>query len=434
MKTFVRFDAVGGASGDMVLAALIGLGADQETIARQLNAFLPEPISLHLRPEIRSGLAGLHLDVALTNQPAHADPTHAHHHGHAGHHHSHQSHAETPAVWQETGHAAADHHHHHRAWTEIRRLIETSSLPQRARTLSIAAFARLAEAEAKIHGKTVDTVHFHEVGAWDSIADTVGACLALDQLGVDGVAVGPLPCGIGTIACAHGAMPNPAPATQELLAGMTIIQTDEPFELVTPTGAALLSTWSRDLEPPPAKLRVVRSALAFGTRTLHSRPNLLRATLLHTVEETPADDDTLQILETNLDDCNPEWIGALFDTLLRQGALDVWTTPATMKKNRPATLLSVLCREADKPALMRLIFTQTTTFGIRHYPVSRTALARRIDQVQTAYGTVPVKIGLLDGDVVTRSPEYDACAALAALAGIAPRAIYTAALTATPHR
>lgn len=314
--------------------------------------------------------------------------------------------------------------------SEIEQLLAQAPITETSRSLALGVFRHLAEAEAKIHGKTPDTVHFHEVGAWDSVADIVGSCLALEQLGACGVACGPLPAGSGTIHCAHGEMPNPAPATQELLAGMTVTQTQEPFELVTPTGAALLRTWCHSLAPFPPTATLIRSAFGFGSRKLNGRPNVLRATLLceasaDCTSSEPGDD--LLVLETNLDDCNPEWVGALVSDLLERGALDVWQTPVVMKKGRTGTLLSVLAPAAQAPALREWLFRSTTTFGIRHYPVQRETLERRFETAHTPWGDVPVKIGSLRGEAITRSPEHDACSVLAKANSVTPRQVYEAA-------
>ena len=309
-------------------------------------------------------------------------------------------------------------------------MLTGSSLSETARTRALAVFRALGEAEAKIHNKSLETVHFHEVGAWDSIADIVGSCLALEQLGVCGVSCGPLPAGVGTITCAHGEMPNPAPATQELLAGMRVIQTDEPFELVTPTAAALLRVFTRLLEQVPEETVIEKSGFGFGRRILNHRPNVLRATLM-TCEETQGQQDprtqdpgTLFVLETNLDDCNPEWIASLVPVLLEQGALDVWQTPVVMKKGRAGVVLSVLAPEGCAATLRETIFKGTTTFGIRYYPVQREMLERRFEQVKTPYGEVPVKLGLYKGEVITRSPEHDACEALARANGVTVRQVW----------
>ncbi|MBP8801708.1 MAG: nickel pincer cofactor biosynthesis protein LarC [Kiritimatiellae bacterium] len=446
MKHFLRFDSVGGASGDMILSALAALGADMQAIEQTIGAFFPEPLHFHIEPASDAGLNGLRVSVHAAHHPHHDETfwpdadSHGHGHDHV-HSHKHHDHGHNHAHDHEHHHGHDHEHHHghehahphdhtHRGLTEITRLLTDAPLPERARDLALKVFQTLAESEAAIHGKTPETVHFHEVGAWDSVADIVGACLALDQLGVSGVTCGPLPAGIGTIRCAHGEMPNPAPATQHLLAGMTVTQTDEPFELVTPTGAALLRVWTRALDPVPTTATVVRSAFGFGSHTLNSRPNVLRATLLAgTAADAPAARDLL-VLESNLDDCNPEWLGALTADLLERGALDVWHTPAVMKKGRPGTVLSVLTDATRADALCEWIFRATTTFGVRRRTVQRDELERRIEQVTTPWGLVPVKIGSLQGRPITIAPEHEACAALAREYQIALRQVYDAAKAA----
>ena len=498
MKTYIRFDSVGGASGDMILSALAALGADVDAIEKTINAFFPEHLHFHSEPASGSGLNGLRVTV-------HAEHHHHHHHhrewpdahGHrmermdtndlssnnANETNKNDSHQFAPfddKTIRENSHHSMTHSHHsmthsheHRGLKEIAALVGASPLSEVTRGRALAVFTALAEAEAKIHGKTPDTVHFHEVGAWDSVADIVGACLALEQLGVSGVSCGPLPAGVGTIRCAHGEMPNPAPATQELLADMRIVQTDEPFELVTPTGAALLRTWSHTLEKVPQTATVVKNAFGFGSRTLKGRPNVLRATLLEeadscaketddsfstqttrltqintdyllpsyptakgNISENPVTSvssvcrtktDGLLVMETNIDDCNPEWIAALTDELLKRGALDVWQTPVTMKKGRSGIVLSVLAPEEDAPALRERIFRSTTTFGIRFYPVQRETLERQMQTVQTPYGEVPVKLGFYNGERITVAPEHDVCVAQAHAHGVSVRQVSDAA-------
>ena len=401
MKKYIRFDSVGGASGDMILSALAAIGADMRAIEKALNAFFPEHLHLQCEAASVAGLNGLRVKVESGERPT-----------------SHGHHPET-GEWLDAHH---HHEHHHRGLNEIEALITTSQLSEVTRTLAIAVFRALAGAEAKIHDKTPEAVHFHEVGAWDSIADIVGACLALEQLGVCGVSCGPLPAGVGTISCSHGEMPNPAPATQELLAGMRVVQTDEPFELVTPTAAALLRVWTQTLEQVPEETMIEKNGFGFGQRTLTRRPNVLRATLLSGVPSPES--GNLLVLEANLDDCNPEWIASLIPALLELGALDVWQTPIVMKKGRAGILLSVLAPEERAACLRERMFKGTTTFGIRYYPVQREMLERRFEQVQTPYGEVPVKLGIYKGEVITRSPEHDACEALAKAHGITVRQVW----------
>jgi uncharacterized protein (DUF111 family) len=254
----------------------------------------------------------------------------------------------------------------------------------------------------------------------------------LELLAIDSVAVGPLPLGHGAVKAAHGMLPLPAPATVELLKGMRVLPVDEPFETVTPTGAALLSTWSQSDAPSPTAGRLQRTGYGFGQHRYASRPNLLRALLLESAVE-PAGDECL-VLECNLDDTVPELLGSLATRLLSVGALDAFLTPVQMKKQRPGTLLTVLCRPGQREALLDLIFRESTTFGIREHPVRRTILARRQEEVATPFGKVRVKIGEWQGRVITRAPEHDDCARLAQQAGVAVRAVYEAALTAAGSR
>lgn len=438
---YIRFDSVGGASGDMILAALAGMGADLSQIFATLAARLPEPLSAIVKPASSHGLNGLRVRLssepqtpgtwpdAQTHEHKHAhDHSHGHEHAHDhahGHKHDHAHHAgnDSPPATPSGHHHT--HDHHHRTLAEITPLLAGD-------TLALSVFRRLAEAEGHIHGKAPDAVHFHEVGALDSIADIAGACLALRQLGVGGVTVGPLPCGIGTITCAHGIMPNPAPATLELLQGMETIQTDEPFELVTPTAAALFAVWTRDLPPPPTRLRVLRSAFGFGNRTLANRPNVLRATLFEEADvETATPDADLVVLEANLDDCNPQWIGDLIARALKAGALDAWAVPATFKKARPGVVFAVLVPQERVTAVEALIFAATTTFGIRRHAVDRSILDRRFETAVTPWGEVRIKIGARDGRDLVRTPEYEDCARVADAAGVTPRQVYEAALAAS---
>ena len=404
----------------MLLGALAAIGADLRAIERTLRKFLPDGVRLVAEPVGERGLHGLRATVRCTHHPAHEHWPDAHAaHAAGGHGHSHAP---------------------HRTLREISALLQSPALDAATRKLALAVFQRLAVAEGKIHGRKPAQVHFHEVGATDSIADIVGCCLALRQLEVAGVSVGPLPCGVGIIQCAHGAMPNPAPATVELLAGLEVCQTDEPFELVTPTGAALLGTWREALQAPSPTARVVRAGFGFGHRALQSRPNVLRATLLEGASladrsgrSAPSD---LLVLETNLDDCNPQWIGDLISRLLEQVALDAWATPVTMKKGRPGLILSVLAGAEQAAALREQIFRATTTFGIRYYAVSREMLDRHFETAKTAFGPVRIKVGSRTGEALVRSPEFEDCARLARAHDVTPRQVYDAAVRgkSTPRK
>ena len=407
----LAFDSIGGASGDMILAALVDLGVEVADLARELASLGIGPFDIESSRALTAHLAGTRVRV-VTEEDAH----HHHHHDHPHHDHHHA---------HDHGHQPAHHHHApHRGLVEIEALIGGSALPPAVKARALRVFRNIGEVEARMHGTTVDQIHFHEIGAVDSIVDIVGCCLALHRLGVDGVAVGPLPQGRGVIQCAHGTFPNPAPATVELLRGMAIVQTEEPYELVTPTGAALLADWKTH-DAPPAGAVVRRVGYGVGHRELKSRPNLLRAVLLE-ADAAPREDACL-VLETNLDDVTPELIGALTQRLLAAGALDVFTVAAQMKKQRPGVLLTVLCRPADREPLLDLIFRESTTFGVREYPVQRTVLARRSECVHTPYGDVSVKIGEWKGAIVVRAPEMEDCIRLARERNVSVRQVYEAA-------
>jgi uncharacterized protein (TIGR00299 family) protein len=377
----LSFDSVGGASGDMILATMISLGADITEVNRQLQTLRIEPFAIEPIPHEDRGIFGLRVAV------------HVH-----------------------------DHHHPHRHFADIRHLIQSSDIDPVAKAMSIDVFSRLAQAEGKVHNCTPEHVHFHEVGAMDSIIDIVGSCIAHRLLEIEQVYVGTLPVGHGTFEADHGILPIPAPATAELLLGHPIMDGNEPFELVTPTGAAILMTW-KNTERPPDGAVIRQTGYGFGTRTLNHRANMLRAFLMETADKDARTDEAV-VLECNLDDMVPELIGALTQNLLKTGALDVFTTPIQMKKQRPGTRLTVLSRLADRETLMDLIFTGSTTFGIREYTVRRTLLERQHRTVQTVYGAVRVKIGSWKGRAITHSPEYEDCVQCAARSGVSVRTVY----------
>lgn len=308
-------------------------------------------------------------------------------------------------------------------------MIAESPLDEKTKRDAIAAFEALAVAEAEAHQKPVDEVHFHEVGAVDSLVDTVGCVLALNALGVDGISLSPLPVGEGTFRCAHGVYPLPAPATSILLRnyGLPTSSDNERCEMLTPTAAALFAVWEKTTIPTGA--RIVATANSFGTRKMQNRPNLLRASIYETdnaVEEiakTPVKSsesekssawearynvETLYELATNVDDATGERLATVATALFDAGALDVWTTPILMKKGRPACKLSALVAAERREAVVDAIFRTSGTFGVRETTVRRRSLARRWETVQTSFGSIRVKIGAtLDGETLTASPEFD---------------------------
>ncbi len=389
MKT-LHFESIGGASGDMILGALIGLGVSVDELNEELKSMEIDPFEIVAEKVVEQGMSGVRAKVVL----------HKHHdHGHG--------------------------HHHGRHLNTILKLIAESGLPAAVKTQATEVFQRIGEAEAAIHGIDIEKIHFHEVGAMDSIIDIVGCCLALHKLGVEGVSIRSLPQGHGTIECAHGTYPNPAPATLRLLKGFPVEDADEPFELVTPTGAALISTW-RSGDVPVAGSRAVKTAYSFGHRKLRNRPNLLRASLYEMAEDQTADE--CLVLECNLDDTTPELVGCLFDQLLEAGTLDVFTTPVFMKKQRPGVLLTVLCIPADREKMLDLIFQESTTFGIREYRSKRTVLERDFQTVKTRLGAVRMKMGRRKGNLITASPEIEDCRRLAQEEGVSVKSVYREAI------
>ncbi len=383
----LRIDSIGGASGNMLLGALIGLGVDRDRLLSILRELPIEGFDLRVSDVKQHGHVGLHVDVQVDDVP-----------------------------------------HPHRGLDAITQIIESADLSERTRSLSLAVFRRLAEAEAEVHGTTPEAIHFHEVGAMDAIVDIVGCCACLDLLAIDAVTCGALPVGCGTVEAAHGVLPLPVPATALLLKGFAVTPTEVPFEMVTPTGAALLTTWQRELgEGNGAGGVAGATANGFGSRELPDRPNMLRAMLI----DTAADDGPqldCWVMECNLDDMSPELIGSLCGRLAAAGALDVFTTPVQMKKQRPGVVLTVLCGATEREALLDIVFTESTTFGVREYPVTRRVLERELRPVQTPYGQIHVKLGRWKGAIVTRAPEYEDCAAAADAHGAPVKVVYEVAL------
>ena len=389
--TLAYFDCFAGAGGDMIVAALIDAGADLDALKAHLARLDLAGCDVRTERVRRGGLGGLRFFV----EPAKATK------------------------------------HPHRSLADILALIDRAALPPRAADRAKAIFTRLAQAEAKVHRIDVQEVHFHEVGAIDSIVDIVGAAVALELLGVDAVQCSPIPTGSGTITCSHGTMPVPAPATAELLVGVPAGPADVTGEATTPTAAAVLTTLAGSYGPLPA-MQVSAVGWGAGTRDDGPMPNLLRVFL-----GRPSDDgsaDTAVELAANIDDCTGEILGAALDALLAAGALDAWTTPAVMKKSRPAWVLSVLCRPADVPAMEDILFAQTTTFGVRRRTWTRTKLTRRHETVQTPYGPLRVKVGCRGDKEITVSPEFDDCLAAAKSHGASVRDVLAAALAAYRQR
>ena len=426
MKT-LYLDIFSGISGDMFIGALIDLGVDARQLERELKKLKLGGYHLHVARKQTSGIAGVKFDVHLTG-------AHEHHHGHHpdhshDHHHGHDRH----------------HHDENRTFAEIKKLVAKSKLSAWVKKKSVAVFQRIAEAEGKIHGLPPEKVHFHEVGAVDSIVDIAGACIALEMLGKPRVLAAPVIEGTGWVDCAHGRFPVPAPATLAILGarGIGVTQCDEPHELVTPTGAAVLAEFVENFGPMQS-LVAEKTGFGLGTRDNQTRPNVLRAALGGSrvegrgsrakSEERDWETDRVAVLETNLDDINPEILGYFIETALAAGARDVFYTPVQMKKNRPGVLLTVLCAAADADKFSELILRETTAFGVRRTVAERRKLRREFTKIKTPFGDVTVKIGRLDGKLVQAAPEFESCKKLASRAKVPLKRIYEAALKAVKIR
>jgi uncharacterized protein (TIGR00299 family) protein len=440
-------DASNGLAGDMFCAALLDAGADLDQLRRELDALELPGLSLQVRTVHRGPFRALHFSVLRDGAPADAQGWHHHSHDHAPadapadapahapvHHHDHAP--VDPPQHHHHHHHDGDHHHDHGhaidgpppqgSWRAIRGLIEHADLPERARARALAVFHALAVAEARAHGMAVEDVQFHEVGAIDSIADIVGACLLLEQLDVETLVCTPLPLGGGAVQTDHGLLGVPTPATLELLTGWPCVQDGRTGELVTPTGAALVATLG---EPGPMpSMTPTATGMGAGTWNPTGWPNVVRAVVGHVAtHDTP---DRVHVLECQLDDLSPEHLPGVITRLLDAGALDAFARPITMKKGRMGWLLTALARPGAQHALAEQILEHTTSFGVRHTTAARTVLDRRHETVQTAYGPVRIKLGSLRGRLLQASPEHADCAARAQESGVAERRVYAAALSA----
>jgi hypothetical protein len=317
------------------------------------------------------------------------------------------------------------HEHKHRHLSDIKQIIEASALNEAVKQRAVQIFTRLAEAEARVHNEPIDHVHFHEVGAIDAIVDVVGAAICFDALQIDRFICSPLHVGSGMVKMAHGHFPIPPPAVTELLRGVPFYATDIKGELLTPTGAAIITTVCSEYGPIPQMITET-SGYGAGTREYPDFPNVLRV-LLGQTDASGATEERLWMLETNLDDASPQIIGHVMDRVLESGALDCFFTPVQMKKNRPGVLLSVLCGATEKEVVMKLLFTETTTLGVRSYEVTRRALQRSVVRVETPYGPIDVKVAHLDGRVVNEMPEFEQCRQAAAKTGVPLKVVEEAA-------
>lgn len=423
-------DLFSGISGDMFLGAMLDLGVDAHQLEHELAKLGVKGYHLHVARRTNGGIAGIKFDVHLESEHHH-DPAHPHH-DHDGHSHSHAHSHSHPH----------DHGHPHphdeaRTFAAIRQLIQASALDAWVKTKAVAIFQRVAEAEGRIHGQPAEAVHFHEVGALDSIVDIVGACIALDLLGRPRVLASGVVEGTGSVKCAHGRLPLPAPATLDILMarGVQIRQCEEPGELVTPTGAALVAEFAETFGPMH-DLKPVRIGFGLGTRQNKTRPNVLRAILAESAPSATHDweTDAISVLETNLDDLSGEILGSFVERALAAGALDVFHTPVQMKKNRPGVLLTVLCARDDADRFTEMILRETSAFGVRRTVAERRKLRREITQVETEFGPIAVKLGWLDGQIVQAAPEFESCRKAAQAQGVPVKAVFQSAVAAAKRR
>ncbi len=437
MRT-LYLDCFAGASGDMFIGALLDCGLDFELLKAELAKLGVEGYELSLTRVDRSGINSAKFDVHLKDEihhrhdhsHEHLDHQHPHDHSH-GQHHDH-SHEANPAssIQHPTSHS-----HDHRSLSTIKHIISSSALSASVKERALNIFQRIGEAESKIHGIPIETVHFHEVGAVDSIVDIIGACIGLEALKIEQIISAPLHVGSGTFNCAHGTYPVPGPATAELLKGVPSYSKDIDGELVTPTGAAIISTLAAGYGNLPA-MKIERVGYGAGTRSYPNFPNVLRA-IIGEVETARSDDTptTVTVIEANIDDLSPQIFGYLMEKLFAAGALDVFYTPVQMKKNRPGVLMTLLCKPEDRLRMSDLIFTETTTLGVRYREEKREILRREFVTVETEFGSIQMKIARAENErLVNYAPEFDDCRAAAELHQIPIRQVQLAALQAFGNR
>jgi hypothetical protein len=403
MRT-LYFDCFAGISGDMTLGALVAAGADARELKERLSLLDVPGYEIEFEAVDRSGIGATRAVVRLTREEK-----------------------------------------HHRHLSDIEKIIGGSRLNDSVKERALRIFGRLAEAEARVHNVPVEKIHFHEVGAVDAIVDVVGACVGFELLGVERFVSSALHVGSGTVEMAHGRFPVPPPAVAELLRGAPVYSTDVTGELVTPTGAAIVSTVCESFGAMPL-MRVEATGYGAGTRQYKNFPNVLRVIVgeseasaavspsaVSPSEGSGADEELLMV-ETNVDDASPQVLGHVMELALARGALDCYFTPVQMKKSRPGVLVSILCRASEREALTGLLFDETPTLGVRAYAVSRRALERESVTVETEFGTIAVKVGRHRGRVVGATPEYEQCREAARARGVPLRVVQDAARAAFRER
>jgi uncharacterized protein (TIGR00299 family) protein len=397
-------DCFSGIGGDMFLGALVDAGVSCKLLEDTVAA-LDVGARLEISRVMRSGISATKVDVYANGEKDQPREVFSHQqenqHDHS-HHHLHQSHR----------------HSHSRALPEIRRIIEKAAISSSAKQTAIKIFEALGQAESEIHNTSINQVHFHEVGAVDALVDIVCAAVGAESLAVDEWICSPLNVGSGTVKCAHGTLPVPAPATLKLLSNAQVYSSGPQVELVTPTGAAIVKTLTTRFAPFPA-MKIEKAGYGAGTRDFPDHPNLLRLTIGETTQAEATNklpggsSETVTVLEANLDDLSPQVLAYAMERLLAEGALDVFSVPVQMKKSRPGAVLTVLAKSEDAIRLTNLIFAETTTLGVRRREEQRQTLSRRWETVTTTWGPVRMKIANRNGSISNYAPEYEDCRALA---------------------
>ncbi|TLD40512.1 MAG: hypothetical protein JETT_3236 [Candidatus Jettenia ecosi] len=384
------FDCFSGISGDMTLGAFVDAGLDLAVLKERLGQLPIHGYELSAEKVKRTGISGTKVHVIISQKDKH---THKHH----------------------------SHHHSHYNFSDIQTIIEKSNLHHDIKKDSIRIFHRLATVEAKVHNTSIEEVHFHEVGAIDSIVDIVGSVIALKYTGIEKIYFSPIPTGHGYTICEHGTFPVPPPAVAELLKGHLLKSVDIAKELTTPTGAAIVTTLGEGIHTIP-EMRILRVGYGAGSYHDSTIPNLLRVIIGEITPGTEADE--MWVVETNIDNMSGEILGYVMDKLFEAGAVDVYFTPIQMKKERPGIIISALVPERNLSSVELVLFDQTTTFGIRKYKVIRTILTREFKEFDTRFGKIKVKIGKFHEDIKSFSPEYEDCKRIAEEKGIPLKHVY----------
>jgi len=402
------FDCFSGAAGDMIVGACLDAGVSPDYLCSELARLGLDQVELKIEKIHKNGIAATSFQPIIKN------------------HHHHHSDSDS----SDSSHCREHKHPAHRNLQVIIEIINKAGFSDKVTQQAVKIFQRLAQAEAEVHGTTEDKIHFHEVGADDAILDIVGSCLALEALRVEKVFCSRLTVGGGTVRCEHGVLPVPAPATVELIKGIEIIPSDAQVELLTPTGAAILTGLAESFGAIPS-MKIIGGGYGAGQRDIAEFPNVLRLLVGEVAEsDRQTNVDEVCVLEANIDDATAELIGYVSEKLLEAGGLDVYCTAIVMKKNRPGTLITVLCRPSDAARMEQIMFRESTTFGIRRHNCRRSILPRDYCSVDSPYGKIRIKQGYFDGSVITGSVEFDDCQKAAEKHDVPVRQVISAAMTA----